>query len=144
MILARVAVAKSSRSAASSEDLSGTFYRACRKTAPRTGAVSSLSDLCSPHDAYAPCPLLAGQRLVSHRLRSGDLCIPASETYGDYRDQLVPWESYRRQIATYAEQAGLPATPMAIVTGLREQLAMRAAAVDAAFPANEHVEIVGL
>src|SRR3954467_11769112 len=69
MILARVAVAKSSRSAASSEDLSGTFYRACRKTAPRTGAVSSLSDLCSPHDAYAPCPLLAGQRLASHRLR---------------------------------------------------------------------------
>src|SRR4051794_12134020 len=69
MILARVAVAKSSRSAASSEDLSGTFYRACRKTAPRTGAVSSLSDLCSPHDAYAPCPLLAEQRLASHRLR---------------------------------------------------------------------------
>src|SRR5215217_4197848 len=68
MILARVAVAKSSRSAASSEDLSGTFYRACRKTAPRTGAVSSLSDLCSPHDAYAPCPLLAEQRLASHRL----------------------------------------------------------------------------
>src|SRR3954451_22849209 len=65
------------------------------------------------------------------------------ETYGDYRDQLVPWESYRRQIATYAEQAGLPATPMAIVTGLREQLAMRAAPVDAASPANEHVEIVG-
>src|SRR4051794_35602766 len=32
---------------------------------------------------------------------------------------------------------------MATVTGLREQLAMRAAAVDAAFPANEHVEIVG-
>src|SRR4051812_25682443 len=69
MILARVAVAKSSRSAASSADLSGTFYRACRKTAPRTGAVSSLSDLCSPHDAYAPCPLLAEQRLASHRLR---------------------------------------------------------------------------
>ena len=53
MILARVAAAQSLRSAASSEDLSGTFYRACRKTAPRTGAVSSLSDLCSPHDAYA-------------------------------------------------------------------------------------------
>src|SRR3954453_6096874 len=69
MTLARVAVAKSSRSAASSEDLSGTFYRACRKTAPRTGAVSSLSDLCSPHDAYALCPLLAEQRLASHRLQ---------------------------------------------------------------------------
>ena len=98
-----------------------------------------------------PTPLTVDRRLfelclftqVMTELKSGDLCIPGSETYGDYRDQLVPWESYRRQIATYAEQAGLPATPMAIVTGLREQLAMRAAAVDAAFPANEHVEIVG-
>src|SRR3954447_26856924 len=78
MILARVAVAKSSRSAASSEDLSGTFYRACRKTAHRTGAASSLSDLCSPHDAYAPCPLLAGQRLASHLLRSFIGPIPRS------------------------------------------------------------------
>src|SRR4051794_5616082 len=97
-----------------------------------------------------PTPLTVDRRLfelclftqVMTELQSGDLCIPGSETYGDYRDQLVPWESDRRQIATYAEQAGLPATPM-VVTGLREQLAMRAAAVDAAFPANEHVEIVG-
>src|SRR3954462_15010522 len=48
---------------------------------------------------------------VMTELQSGDLCIPGGETYGDYRDQLVPWESYRRQIATYAEQAGLPAAP---------------------------------
>src|SRR3954451_2013718 len=78
MILARVAVAKSSRSAASSEDLPGTFSRACRKTAHRTGAVSSLSDLCSPHDAYAPCPLLAEQRLASHRLLFTDIRLPGT------------------------------------------------------------------
>src|SRR5829696_4288869 len=40
MILARVAVARSSRSAASSEDLSGTICRAYRKTAPRTSTIN--------------------------------------------------------------------------------------------------------
>src|SRR5688572_28667719 len=40
MILARVAAAKRSRRAASSEDLSGTFYCAYRETAPRTGTVN--------------------------------------------------------------------------------------------------------
>src|SRR3954463_9639653 len=93
-------------------------------------------------------------------LKSGDLCIPGSETYGDYRDQLVPWEPYRRQIATYAEQAGLPAPPLAIVTGLRARPgcppppwplapgrggrgAGGGGAADPPSPANEHVEIVG-
>src|SRR3954447_15691153 len=75
-------------------------------------------------------------------LKSGDLCIPGSDTYGDYRDQLLPWEVCEREIATYAEQAGLPATPEAIVARLRERLATTAEAVDAGFPANESVEIV--
>src|SRR4051812_10734967 len=110
MILARVAVAKSSRSAASSEDLSGTFYRACRKTAPRTGAVSSLSDLCSPHDAYAPCPLLAGQRLASHRLL--DNCCRATVVLGT-----VPGGTLRKLIWVSTYERGSsdgPAKPRAV------------------------------
>lgn len=79
---------------------------------------------------------------VMMELKSGDLCIPGSETYGDYRDQLVPWNTYERDIAAYTEQAGLPASPTAIVAALRERLAATAEAADAGFPANEHVEIV--
>ena len=74
-------------------------------------------------------------------LKSGDLCIPGSDVYGDYRDQLVPWETCRREMAAYTEQAGLPATPTAIVAALREQLSATAKAIDAGFPANEHVAI---
>ena len=48
---------------------------------------------------------------VVNELKSGDLCIPGSEEYGDYRDQLVTWEEYERDIAGYAEQAGIPADP---------------------------------
>ncbi|CAO3363360.1 Tn3 family transposase, partial [Azospirillum palustre] len=79
---------------------------------------------------------------VMNDLRSGDLCIPGSDAYGDYRAQLVPWETYEREIAAYTEQAGLPATPQGIVAALRERLAATAESVDAAFPDNEHVEIV--
>jgi hypothetical protein len=45
---------------------------------------------------------------VVNELKSGDLCIPGSEEYGDYRNQLVSWDEYRRDIAGYAEQAGVP------------------------------------
>ncbi|MBF0307361.1 MAG: DUF4158 domain-containing protein, partial [Alphaproteobacteria bacterium] len=75
-------------------------------------------------------------------LKSGDLCIPGSETYGDYRDQLVSWNTYQRDIAAYTEQAGLPASPTAIIAVLRERLSTTAEAADAGLPANEHVEIV--
>ena len=80
---------------------------------------------------------------VVNELKSGDLCIPGSEEYGDYRDQLVSWEEYGRDVAGYAEQAGVPADATAFVAGLKARLAATASAADRAFPDNEHVEIVG-
>jgi hypothetical protein len=34
-------------------------------------------------------------------LKSGDLCIPGSNLYADYRDQLISWEAYDQDIAGY-------------------------------------------
>jgi TnpA family transposase len=79
---------------------------------------------------------------VVNELKSGDLCIPGSEEYGDYRDQLVSWEEYERDVAGYAEQAGIPVDPDAFVTALKARLARTADATDSAFPGNEQVEIV--
>ncbi len=79
---------------------------------------------------------------VVNELKSGDLCIPGSEEYGDYRAQLVTWEEYERDVAGYAEQAGIPADPSAFVAALKARLAKTAGAIDQAFPKNEHVEIV--
>lgn len=106
--------------------------------------------LVTGRKAHDPAPVTVDRRIfelclftqVMTELKSGDLCIPGSDTYGDYRDQLLPWEVCEREIATYAEQAGLPTTPEAIVARLRERLATTAEAVDAGFPANESVEIV--
>lgn len=79
---------------------------------------------------------------VVNELKSGDLRIPGSEEYGDYRDQLVSWEEYNRDVASYAEQAGVPIDPAAFVTALRARLARTANATDSVFPENEQVEIV--
>jgi len=79
---------------------------------------------------------------VVNELKSGDLCIPGSEEYGDYRAQLITWEEYERDVAGYAEQAGIPADPSAFVAALKARLVKTAEAIDQAFPANEHVEIV--
>lgn len=79
---------------------------------------------------------------VMIELKSGDLCISGSEAYGDYRNQLVSWEDYTRDLPAYAEQAGVPPDPQAFVAALQQHLAETAAAVDRAFPANQHVEIV--
>jgi TnpA family transposase len=79
---------------------------------------------------------------VVNELKSGDLCIPGSEEYGDYRAQLVSWEEYNRGVAGYAEQAGVPAEPTAFVAALKARLAATASATDRSFPQNEHVEIV--
>ena len=79
---------------------------------------------------------------VVNELKSGDLCISGSEEYGDYRDQLVSWEEYSRDVAGYAEQAGMPADAAAFVAALKARLAATAAATDRGFPENEHVEIV--
>ena len=77
-----------------------------------------------------------------NELKSGDLCIPGSDEYSDYRDQLVSWEEYERDVAGYAEQAGVPADASAFVAALKGRLAATASATDRAFPENEHVEIV--
>ena len=77
-----------------------------------------------------------------NELKSGDLCIPGSEEYGDYRGQLVSWEEHGRDVAGYAEQAGVPAEPGAFVAALKARLAATASATDRGLPENEHVEIV--
>ncbi len=79
---------------------------------------------------------------VVNDLKSGDLCIPGSDEYGDYRDQLITWEEYHRDIEGYAEQAGVPAVAGAFVAALKARLAETADRIDRAFPDNEHVEIV--
>jgi TnpA family transposase len=78
---------------------------------------------------------------LAAELTSGDLAVAGSGAYTDYREQLVPWEECAPQVAGYCEQLGLPDTAETFVAGLRTQLTVAAARVDAAVPTNEHLVI---
>jgi TnpA family transposase len=82
--------------------------------------------------------------LISHvmqELKSGDLCIPGSTTFNDYRTEFVSWDDYHREIATYGEQAGIPIERAAFITQLRTQLETAAQQAEAGFPTNTHLRL---
>jgi hypothetical protein len=41
---------------------------------------------------------------VANDLKSGDLCIPGSDKFRDYRLQLLSWEEVERELPSYGEQ----------------------------------------
>jgi hypothetical protein len=41
-------------------------------------------------------------------LKSGDLCVPGSDQFSDYRKELVSEDEFERGVALYGEQAGIP------------------------------------
>jgi TnpA family transposase len=80
---------------------------------------------------------------VMQDLRSGDLCIPGSDRYSDYRGQLVSEEEYRKGIASYGERAGIPVEAATFVASLKDRLTKAAAKADDGFPTNEYLRIEG-
>jgi Tn3 transposase DDE domain/Domain of unknown function (DUF4158) len=74
-------------------------------------------------------------------LKSGDLAIAGSETFRDYREQLVSLAEYEREVAEYAEQVGVPVDGKAFVSQLRTWLETLATKTDSAFPHNEYARI---
>jgi Domain of unknown function (DUF4158) len=70
-------------------------------------------------------------------LKSGDLAVVGSETFRDYREQLVSLADYEREVAEYAEHVGVPVEGKAFVAKLRSWLETLATQTDTAFPHNE-------
>ena len=74
-------------------------------------------------------------------LKAGDLCIPGSNLFADYRDQLISWEEYHRDIGRYGEMVGLPTEGAAFVEHLKAQLTEAGRVADGAFPDNAYLRI---
>jgi TnpA family transposase len=73
---------------------------------------------------------------IMRELKSGDLCIPGSDQYSDYTEQLIPWSEYEKTVSQYCEQAGLSPVGAQLVADLKNQLTAAAEAVDSEFPGN--------
>lgn len=74
-------------------------------------------------------------------LKSGDLCIPGSEQYSDYREQLLTWDEYQKHIETYGVQAGIEVDPKQFIRKTQGWLIQEAKKVDESFPQNESLSI---
>lgn len=71
---------------------------------------------------------------VKDELKSGDLFIPSSERFDDYREQLVDEATLAQELEAYGQVSGLPTDAESFVAGLRAQLTSLADEVDARFP----------
>ena len=78
---------------------------------------------------------------VMDELKSGDLYVEHSGDYDDYRNHLVSWEEYDKEVENYGELVGLPMEPKAFISSLSEQLKTLPREVDKRFPENGSVDI---
>jgi len=81
-------------------------------------------------------------RQLVQELKSADICVPGSDTYSDFRDQLLPIEECTKAFAEYAELVGLPVESEAFISHLRKQLVDAANEVDRNYLNNTHFNIV--
>jgi len=78
---------------------------------------------------------------LAAELKSGDVAVARSDSYADYRAQLLPWTDCAPRVDDYCRTLGLPTTATAFVADLKERLRKAAATFDRLFPENDQVRI---
>jgi TnpA family transposase len=78
---------------------------------------------------------------LTTELKSGDLSIPGSNQFADYRDQLLSWEEYSRDLTAYGEMIGLPVEGATFVAHLKLRLTTLAQETDRTFPDNADLRL---
>jgi len=81
-------------------------------------------------------------RQLIQELKSADICVPGSDNYSDFREQLLPMEECVRGMPEYGELVGLPVESQAFVSHVRKQLGDAANAVDRDYLGNAYFNIV--
>ena len=67
---------------------------------------------------------------LATELKTGDACVPGSENYADFRDQLLSWEECQPLLEQYCQELGIPSTSSGFVKHLKDQLTQLANEVD--------------
>lgn len=78
---------------------------------------------------------------IAEELSTGDLFIPYSETFDDYREQMITWEEYEAQLPTYCEEVGLVAGDTEFTRSLKKSMEENCRKADSRFPEDELVRI---
>jgi TnpA family transposase len=78
---------------------------------------------------------------LADALETGNLFVTGSETYADYRAQLLPWPECEARLPAYCAALGIPERGEDFAAALKAELTALAAAVDAGFPANTEFSV---
>ncbi len=78
---------------------------------------------------------------IAEALQAGDLFVPGSAAYADYRTQLLPREECTARLQAYCDEVEIPVSGSALVADLRHRLNELAEQVDKGFPANSELSI---
>ncbi|ACB54501.1 putative transposase, Tn3 [Crocosphaera subtropica ATCC 51142] len=74
-------------------------------------------------------------------LKSGDVCVKQSASFGDWRKQLMPWDECQSIIEDYCGLLDLPNCADSFIKHLKDWLIETASRVDEGYPINEQVII---
>ena len=78
---------------------------------------------------------------VAEQLKAGNLCIIGSDSFADYRPELLSWKECQKRLPAYCQRIGIPDTADECVAELKRQLTEKAAAVDQAYSTNGELTI---
>jgi len=67
---------------------------------------------------------------LATELKTGDACVVGSESYADFRDQLLTASECTQMIEKYCNELGFPSNPEDFVSHLRNELMLVAESVD--------------
>lgn len=78
---------------------------------------------------------------LAAELKSGDICVLGSESYGDYRLQLLSWSECEPKVGEYCQNLGLPQDADDLIEHLQAWLRETAQTLDQDYPNNTSVVI---
>lgn len=78
---------------------------------------------------------------LAAELKSGDICVLGSESYGDYRLQLLTWSECEPKVGEYCQNLGFPPDADGLIEHLQAWLRETAQSVDQDYPNNTSVVI---
>lgn len=78
---------------------------------------------------------------LAAELKSGDIYVFGSESFADYREQLLTWAECETQVGTYCQNLGFPLDAEGFINHLKSWLHETASFVDAAYPENTSLVI---
>ncbi len=78
---------------------------------------------------------------IAEELSTGDLFIPYSETFDDYREQMITWDEYDAQLPSFCEEVGLVEGNSEFTHTLKKALKISCRDADKLFPDDGFVRI---